>query len=187
MNENYALIVGVHDYRTYDPSGGANVPGARNDARAWYRACLSMGFSAENIRVLTSPMLSPAELGPEGAKAMLGDATRASIVEGLTWLSEKIGGDTPASGLITFTGHGSEGEAGMPLLCPSDTTASLEEVIDVAALREKSSAKVKDNVTMMLDCCHAQAGASAVESIRASNNPSRRAFWARKWGHSRGP
>ncbi len=164
---DYALIIGVHDYHTYDPSGNADVPGARNDARAWFRVCLSMGFSPENIRVLTSPPLTPADLGPEAANVTFGAATRAGIVEGLTWLSASIGGDAPVSGLLTFTGHGSEGEGGMPLLCPTDTTPSLEEVIDVAVLREKSSAKVRDNLTIMLDCCHAQVGTSAATTLRA--------------------
>lgn len=166
MNQNYALIIGVHDYRTYDPSGGSNVPGALHDARTWYRACLSMGFSPENIRVLASPPLSPDELGPGGAKATLGEATRAGIAKGLLWLSEKIGVDTPASGLMTFSGHGDEGDAGRPVLFPSDTTASLEEGIDVAALWQKASTTVADNLTMMLDCCSAQAGVSAAESMR---------------------
>jgi len=166
MYENYALIVGVQSYRNYDPSGNANVPGARNDARAWFRACLAMGFSPERIRVLASPPLTPGELGPGGEKATLGEANREGIAAGLMWLSEKLGGDTSVSGLFTFSGHGDEGEALRPVIFPSDTTPSLEEGIDVAALREKSSAVVRDNLTTMLDCCSAQVGVSAAESMR---------------------
>ncbi len=165
MNHNYALIIGVHDYRVYDPTGAANVPGARQDARTWVHACLAMGFSPQNIRVLASPPLHASDLGPEAAAVTFGEANRAGIVEGLQWLSEKIGGPTPASGLVTFSGHGDEGENGFPLLCPSDTSASLDEVIDVGALREKASAIMKDNLTMMLDCCHAQAGVDVAQSI----------------------
>ncbi len=159
--QNYALIIGIHDYLAFDPSGNANLPGARNDARAWVRSCLSIGFSPENIRVLTSPVLSAGELGPGTEGVQLGAADRDSIIDGLTWLSEQIGGDAPATGLMTFSGHGDEGDNGCPLLCPSDLTTSLDEVIDVAAIRAKASGKVKENLTAMLDCCHAQVEASS--------------------------
>ncbi|MBK9258686.1 MAG: caspase family protein [Polyangiaceae bacterium] len=156
MNQNYALIIGVHEYRDYDPSGNADIPGARNDARAWVRSCLSIGFSPRSIRVLASPPLSAAELGPGAEGVQFGAADRDSIIDGLTWLSEQIGGDAAATGLMTFSGHGDAGNDGCPLLCPANLTNSLEEVIDVAAIRAKAAGKVKGNLTAMLDCCHAQ-------------------------------
>lgn len=163
MNRNFALIIGVHDYRTYDPTGASDVPGALRDARALTRECLAMGFSPERIRVLTSPRLPPGELGPVAT----GEATRAGIEEGLLWLAGALGEGAPTSGLLTFSGHGAQGDDGMPLLCPSDTTASLAEVIDVGALREMASPEVRARLTALLDCCHAQAGASAAESLEA--------------------
>ncbi|MEZ4297727.1 MAG: caspase family protein [Polyangiaceae bacterium] len=166
MFQNYALIIGVQEYTDYDPTADVTVPGARNDARAWVRTCLSIGFAPENIRVLTTPELRPAELGPGTEGVQLGTAKRADIMDGLTWLSDQIGGDTPATGLITFSGHGDEGENGCPVLCPSDLTPSLDNVIDVAKLRSKAPGKVKDNLTVMLDCCHAQVGTSPHDSIR---------------------
>jgi len=166
MNQNYALIIGVQDYTTYDPSGHANVPGAQNDARAWVRSCLSIGFSPENIRVLVSPRLSASDLGPGTAGVQIGAADHDSIVNGLTWLSEQIGGDVPATGLITFSGHGYEGDDGYPVLCPSDLTPSLDNAIDVAAVRASAQCKVTDNLTAMIDSCSAQVGTSLSESIR---------------------
>lgn len=163
MNRNFALIIGVHDYRTYDPTGASNVPGALHDARALTRECLAMGFSPERIRVLTSPPLPPGELGP----VTTGEATRAGIEEGLLWLAGALGDAAPTSGLLTFSGHGAEGTAGMPLLCPSDTTKSLEEAIDVGALREMAPPEVRRRLTALLDCCHAQVGPSAAEGLQA--------------------
>ncbi|MFO0589960.1 MAG: caspase family protein [Polyangiaceae bacterium] len=166
MNRNYALLIGVHAYRNYDPSGAADVPGAGRDAISWVRACLSMGFAPENIRVLTSPPIAPEEIGPGAAKSTFGDATRAGIVDGLTWLSTALDGAAPASGLLTFSGHGDEGEDGFPILCPSDTTPTLEEVIDLGSLRAEASVATREGLTILLDCCHAEAGRSASESLR---------------------
>lgn len=163
MNRNFALIIGVHDYRTYDPTGGSDVPGALHDARALTRECLAMGFSPERIRVLTSPPLPPGELGPVAT----GEATRAGIQEGLLWLAAALGDAAPTSGLLTFSGHGAQGTAGLPLLCPSDTTASLEEAIDAGALRQMAPPEVRRRLTALLDCCNAQAGASAAQSLQA--------------------
>ncbi|HRI63751.1 MAG TPA: caspase family protein [Polyangium sp.] len=160
MKRNYALLIGIHDYTHYDPSGASNVLGARNDVKAWYRTCLALGIPAENIRVLASPILCNGI-----AQATIAEATREKIIEHLGWLAKQIGGDEPASGLITFSGHADAGEDGSPLVCPSDLTPSFEEIIDVGVLLKDAPPHVKKNLTMMLDTCHAQQGATATAAL----------------------
>ena len=116
---DYALILGIHAYRTYDPSGRSDVAGALNDARAWVRQCLSMGFSPERIRVLTTPVLAASELGPLGESIHRGEATHDGIVDGITWLITELGGEALAAGVMTFSGHG-EASGGDPLLSCAD-------------------------------------------------------------------
>ena len=159
---DYALLIGVEDYSVYDhsmdlPAGTSAVAGARHDARTFFRQCLSMGFSAERIRVLTSPRLSPRELGPEATEANVGDATHAGMIAGLGWIVEAVSGPRPAAGLLTFSGHGVKG--GRLLLCPSDTTGSLEQAIDVSAVsRRIGGGAGARRLTVLLDCCHAEVG-----------------------------
>ena len=163
---DYALIIGVHDYSTADPSGRSQVAGALSDARTWVRQCLAMGFSPDRIRVLTSPRLAPEDFGAVGAALGLGEANHEGILAGLRWLLHEIAGEAPAAGLMTFSGHG-EASGGHLLLCPSDVTASLDGVIDVAALRQtlgdKEAAK---NLTVLVDGCHGQVGLDRTQSLR---------------------
>lgn len=164
---NYALIIGVHEYRTYDPSGRSDVAGALNDARTWVRQCLAMGFSPERVRVLTSPVLAASDLGPPGESIHRGEATHDGIVDGITWLMNELGGEAPAAGIMTFSGHG-EQAGGQLLLCPSDTTSSLTNVIDMLALRRRvGSDKASKNLSVLIDGCHGQVGVDREQSIRA--------------------
>lgn len=59
---------------------------------------------------------------PGGQRGAVGEATRAGIVAGLTWLIENLSGESPAAGLFTFSGHGIS-DLGVAL-CPSDVTPS---------------------------------------------------------------
>ena len=64
---DYALIIGVEEYRAYDlsmdlPAGTSDVAGALDDARTFFRQCIAMGLAPERIRVLTSPRLTPEEM-----------------------------------------------------------------------------------------------------------------------------
>ncbi len=172
---NHALFIGVRDYAIYDrsagnPAGTSDVPGALNDVRTWYRQCIAMGFAAENIRVLTSPRLSPEALGPSCPAAHVGEATHDGMIDGIRWLCEVISGDEPSSGLLTFSGHG-ERDGGL-LLCPSDVTASLDEVISVAKLRAAmdvaGTPELDDRLTVLLDCCRSQAGIEREQTIAAT-------------------
>src|SRR5262245_48888351 len=118
MLNDYALIIGVESYRAYDPSGDNDVPGALNDARSMVHQCLSMGFSPERIRVLTSPVLSAAAVGPQAEGIQFGEATRDNLAAGLTWLYGAIATPEPCAGLTTFSGHGLMSNG--LVLCPSD-------------------------------------------------------------------
>jgi hypothetical protein len=170
MFNDYALIIGVEDYSAYDrsmdlPAGTSTAVGAVNDAKALYRTCLSMGFSPERIRVLTSPRLAAKDLGPEAIDAMLGDATYDTIVAAVAELCAQLSHGTPVSGLLAFSGHGftSNGVA----LCPADLTGSMDQVIHVAQIRTALGPdKVGDNLTMLLDCCRAQIGIPSEESLQ---------------------
>ncbi len=169
ISNNFALVVGVHEYRRFSPEGSFDVDGALADARTHYRQCLAMGFSPERIRVLTTPRLSPADLGPEANAETVGEATRAGIVAGLTWLIENLSGESPAAGLFTFSGHGIS-DLGVAL-CPSDVTPSFDEVVHVAGLRlglyERGLRKAAESLTMLLDCCHAQVGLGLEPQMQA--------------------
>ena len=176
---NYALIIGVSDYSAFDasvgnPAGTSTVPGARNDAAAWFRQCIEMGFAADRIRVLTAPTLSLDELGPEAITDNIALADHANIVAGMNWLAEMTGGDTPSAGLMTFSGHGSGHDAhSLALeLCPCNTVTApgggLDNIIDVGTVRRTlGSGPVARRLTAVLDCCNAQVGNNPATSIRA--------------------
>ncbi len=156
---NYALLIGVSDYAVYDetaglPPGTSDLPGARNDVQTWLHVCRQMGFSPDRIRVLTAKPLSREELGPDGEGVALGDATHASIVDGIAWLMRSIAGDEPCAGLLTFSGHGILDPG--TTLCPSDTTADFANVIHVEELlRQIHGTAASERLTMLLDSCHA--------------------------------
>lgn len=177
---NYALLIGIEDYSTYDrsadqPAGTTDLPGAAADARVFFRQCIAMGFSPERIRVLTSPGLSPADLGPEAREENVGAATHDAIVAGLEWIVKAVDTDTPASGLITFSGHGMDD--GGVVLCPSDTTISLEQVIRVSAVHDRiGSRKARQNLTVLLDSCHTEVRANEERSLRTRLAGAAKAF-----------
>lgn len=163
-NLGFALLIGVDDYRAFDasrgqPEGNSDLPGSRNDARAFFHHCLRLGFRPENIRVLTSPRLDPREL--EGAVAEnLGEATEAEIRAQLTWLVTSLAGPSRPSGLMTFSGHGDATPTQGLVLCPSDVTHAGEAAIAHAIALSEIDALlaehgVGDELTLVLDTCHA--------------------------------
>ncbi|MFO0755038.1 MAG: caspase family protein [Byssovorax sp.] len=171
MLNNYALIIGVEDYSAYDKSvdqasGTSDLPGARNDARAMFQQCVAMGLSPERIRVLTSPPLAAADLGQGADRATLGEATQAAIVDGISWIARVVDCEGKASGLVSFSGHGVQ-DHGLAL-CPADTTSSLDEVIRVAEVFRRIGARAaSENLTWVLDCCHAEVGRVIGMPLRA--------------------
>lgn len=178
--KNYALLIGIEDYSTYDrsvgqPAGTSNLPGGAADARAFYRQCIAMGFAPENIRVLTSPRFSPADLGPHATEKNVGEATHDAILAALQELVKAIDTETPASGLVTFSGHGMDSQG--VVLCPSDTTGSLEQVIRLSAVQDQmGSRKGRQNLTVILDACHSQVGANKDKSLRSQLTSAAKSF-----------
>lgn len=169
-NDGYALLIGVDDYSAFDASRGLEIgthdlPGSRNDARAFWRTCRQLGMRPENIRVLASPPVDHRELdgaGPEN----VAPATEAEILAKLAWLAESMSRGARPMGLFTYSGHGDvTGKQGL-VLCPSDATLASDGTIAHAIPFAKINAviaehNVGDNLTMVIDACHA--GASQVK------------------------
>jgi hypothetical protein len=164
-NDDCALFIGVNDYSAYDrsvdqPPGKSSLPGSRNDARAFWRVARWLGMRPENLRILTSPPLDPAEL--EGATAAnVGEASESGILEGVGWLASMLRGQPQRAALMTYSGHGAYLDSKGLLLCPSDTQgADLQHAIAFSTLGELLG-PAGQNLTTVLDCCHSgAAGAS---------------------------
>jgi hypothetical protein len=172
-NESFALLIGIDDYSVYDasvgqPRGTSDLPGSVQDVRAFWRICRHIGVRPERMRVLTSPRIDPAELA--GAKGdNVGEATRDAILEGVTWISEKLAAPPRPAGLIAYSGHGDWLEGEGLVICPSDTVGpNLEHSILMKHLqriiREREAG---ENLTLVLDTCHA--GGAKLEARRASS------------------
>lgn len=163
-SHGYALLIGVNDYSAYDRSqdqakGTSDLPGSVNDVKAWWTLCNALGFQPDNVRVLSSPGIHGEKL--EGAtEHTFGEATEKGILEGMKWLVEKLGNDPTAVGLLTYSGHGDSVEHKGLVLCPTNVTgADLQHAIPYAALRAMvDAAHAGDNLTVVLDCCHAGGG-----------------------------
>jgi len=154
--ENYAVFIGVSDYSKYGAS--ASLPGSVNDARLFWRVCRKMGFAPENMRILTSPRLDPADLDG-GAEANVREATSGEIVEAMKWLADKLGGEGRPAGLLTYSGHGDWLEGKGLVLCPSDVTGSnLDNALPFLDIRTIFAERLAlSNLTAIVDCCHAAA------------------------------
>jgi hypothetical protein len=155
MNDGYALLIGVNDYRTYDPTGAVDLPGSLNDVRTWWNLCRDLGFPSQNIRVLTSPALTSIDL--QGAYT--GPATQAEILRGVAWLAQQLGVDPNAVGVLTFSGHGDQIGADL-VICPADITpsgANLTNAVRLADLQTiVNEYNAAPNLTVSLDCCHSR-------------------------------
>ncbi len=166
MLNDYALIIGVESYRAFDPGGDSDVPGALNDARALVHECLAMGFSPERIRVLSSPVLSAAAVGTRAEGIRFGEATRDAIAAGLTWIHGELSRPEPSAGLCSFSGHGLM-SPGL-VLCPADFDGSAGSLVPIAQARDGlGDGKAAHELTVLLDCCHAQAHADSTHDVPA--------------------
>ncbi|APR78463.1 Hypothetical protein A7982_03810 [Minicystis rosea] len=155
MLNDYALIIGVESYRAFDATGGSDVAGAVNDARALTRQCLAMGFAPERIHVLTSPKIAAAAVGPEAEGIHFAEATREQIAAGLAWIDGALADAAPSAGLCTFSGHGLM-DRGL-VLCPADFDGRADSLVRVSEVRRAfGHGRAADNLTVLLDCCHAQ-------------------------------
>lgn len=165
-NEGYALLIGVDDYSAYDnsrqqPAGTSNLLGSRNDVKVFWRILRGLGMPASHIRVHTTPELGPADL--EGASPEnFGDASLAQVKVGIAWLAERLSHHGKPNGLLTYSGHGDlDAKEGLTL-CPSDVSASgetLAHTLSFSAINAVLGAH-SDNLTVILDTCHAGAVSS---------------------------
>jgi hypothetical protein len=166
-NHGYALLIGVNDYAAYDasrdqPKGTSDLPGSVNDVRAWWALCSALGFRPENVRVLASPGIHGEKL-PGAGEHTMGEATEKGILDGVKWLTEKLGGDATAIGLLTYSGHGDFVEQKGLVVCPTNVTGKdLQHSIPFVDLRAAiDAAHAGANLTVVLDCCHSGGGGSA--------------------------
>jgi Caspase domain len=171
-NDGYAVLIGVDDYSAFDasreqPRGTSDLKGSRNDVRAFWRLCRLLGYRPANIRVLTSPVIDFHEL--EGASSeSVYPATQAEILDKTRWLAEKLGQASRPTGLLTYSGHGDRLAGEGKALCPSDVTwegeggeGGLAHAVSFQALNERLTHRgATENLTVVLDTCHAGAGAA---------------------------
>jgi hypothetical protein len=150
----YAVLIGVDDYSTYDASNKHNLLGCVNDVRAFWDVCITSGFAAENIHVLTNPPLDPAELG--GLAQNFKVASRANIVAERDALVGRLGDDPRAVGILMYSGHGAWIDAAADdsaVICPADFWMERDvphNDIPVYKLWQGAGS----NLTVVLDCCH---------------------------------
>ncbi|MEZ4300482.1 MAG: caspase family protein [Polyangiaceae bacterium] len=160
-NADLGLFIGVNDYSAYDRSvdnrkGTSDLPGSIHDAKTFWRVARWLGMRPENLRIVTSPKIDPAEL--EGATAdNVGEATEQGILAGVGWLATGLANRPERAALMTYSGHGAYEAAKGLLLCPSNTEgADLKHAIPFSTLSELLR-PVGENLTSVLDCCHAGA------------------------------
>jgi hypothetical protein len=150
----YAVLIGVDDYSTYDATNKHNLLGCVNDVRAFWDVCVTSGFPAENIHVLTNPPLDPAELG--GLAKNFKAATRANILAEQEALVGILREDARAVGILMYSGHGAwidDAVDNSAVICPSDFWMDRvvpNNEIPVHALWKGAGS----NLTVVLDCCH---------------------------------
>lgn len=187
VDKAFALLIGIDDYSAYDASTGkakgtSDLAAGKNDVAACYRMCRALGIRPENIRVLTSPKLTPADL-EAAVKPMtpgyVGEATNAEIQAQLAWLAsslEHAPGDADAPvGLLSYSGHGDFAD-GHLALCPTDVRvqtgapagADLAGVLGFPQLQAIVSRArgAAEALTVVLDCCHAGAASASATSRR---------------------
>lgn len=176
----YALLVGVETYEDFPEE--KQLLAGRNDVLALWRVCRRLGFLPQNIRVLTSPVLTREDifhaerrLGavlPEyrgkteeeirgivegwSSRVALGEATMENVLAEVERLAARRapGGGAPANRLLTYSGHGAHA-GGDLMLCPKDTGSDLRNAIPFRILRRILS-PVGEDLTVVLDCCFAQ-------------------------------
>lgn len=167
-----ALCIGVNDYHTFDqsigqPAGSSDLRGAVMDALAWAEVALRIGVPASQITVLTSPPLAPADQPAALAGATFGLADGAALLAAVDALAQRLGKGRGGQGLLSYSGHGTAGEAGAAL-CPSDVSGP--DLTGAIALSDLSARLDRHaphtNLTVVLDTCHAAGATHAAATGR---------------------
>lgn len=158
MQSRFALIIGVADYSAFDrsvgnPTGTSDLFGPAQNVAAVLDLCLSLGYAATELGVLSSPLLAPAV----GRPALYATATRATVLEGVRTLAERLAAGSESQGLLWFSGHGDFVEGVGPVLCVEDTRrvdGHLREVVPLAEIAAILAAVAPNHaVTLVIDSC----------------------------------
>ncbi|MCB9743625.1 MAG: caspase family protein [Alphaproteobacteria bacterium] len=170
---SFAVVVGVDDYRAFDPSGVSDLSGACADAEAMVEMLLGVGYPRENVRLLLARRRAATSAG----------ATRAEIMEALAWLASMLSQTHSSCGFFGFAGHGAMQKGSEHVLCPQDTTRTPRgraifipdssastprlwqtiPLLDVARLLQP----FHQRVGVLLDCAFSAAGLEGLQGVRA--------------------
>lgn len=140
FNHGYALLIGVGESAYKDLS----LPVTVKDTQAIYAALIDRelcGYPKENIQILNNA-----------------EATHKGILDGLSWLKEKIKSDPEATAIVYYSGHGwvDKTDSSYYLLQhdvkPSKlATSALSAEVFTNGIREIES----DRLLVVIDSCHA--------------------------------
>jgi hypothetical protein len=150
----HAVLIGVDDYSTYDPTNTHNLLGCVNDVRAFWDVCVTSGFAPENIHVLTKPAMDPTEVG--GLAANFKEATRENILAEQKVLVDLLAADPRAVGVLVYSGHGAwidNASEDSAIICPSDFAIDLARPVNDIPVHNLWKGG-GSNLTVILDCCH---------------------------------
>lgn len=170
----YALLIGVGDYRAFDPSGDSDLKGPPNDVAGWLNIVYGLGIPRDHIRICVSPAL-PGRVAPgllEGVDVR--GSARADIVDGLKWLAAALDGEGGTKAVLTWSGHGTRTAEGL-VLCPSDIRADGDTLINgltvsaVGALLDARAPATR--LTAFVDTCHDDTGFDALGTARGRGLP----------------
>lgn len=166
----FAVIVGVEDYTDFDPSGGANLPGAQADARSWLHYCIeTLGVPHDNIVLLTKRLEGEHERGqgsPTQALHRRAEATYANIRRSMVELGDRMRAEGgPCTAIFAYSGHGlaprwaGQIREGMSLgIAPCDLSAQdgvVQNAILFGALESwLGELPEHSQVSSFLDCCY---------------------------------
>lgn len=99
-----ALLIGVNEYRNYQPFVDLNAP--RNDVVAWFKLLRRLGVPPANIQVVTSPLLTLEELDCDDAMTPLSATTDVLDQALLDFYKGLEQADSCAVGTVFVSGHG---------------------------------------------------------------------------------
>lgn len=161
----YALLIGVGDYRAFDPSGAHDLKGPVPDALGWWALTRELGIPPENVRICAAPTLDRARLGKDGAGVTLTGATGDEIEAGLRWLAGALDGKGGTKGLLTYSGHGGRSR-GEQVICPTDVKwvdGALAGALPVGEIADLLDARAEaTRLTAFVDTCHSGRGVPAI-------------------------
>lgn len=181
MDPRQALLIAVDDYSALEreaglPPGSLALRGPRNDLVGWYSLLRELGVPAAQITVLSTPALTPAELGepqarcgvatPEAVRRALCGADSEDEGETSGFLPRLAAGGAAGLGFVVAIGHGGRApQAGLQVLLaeatPRDQAPVRAGALDVEALHALVAARAPEaSFVCLVDACRAGRGAA---------------------------